>query len=455
MIMMFKCSLRNILIFSLVLCAVNCDDDSASTTGDAASSSSGTSKSNKQPWNSTWTDLLKKDLLANYDTYARPTQHFNTTNVNIKLTIRHVDLDEAKSTFTVIGWMKMDWIDEKLKWNKSDYGNISLIHLADHEIWQPDITLYNSADGSTIDHFGNTYCLLDSNGSIIWVPPVQFRTYCELNMRKWPFDEQTCKLRFGSWAFDGNKLNISFDEESYIIDLIVENHEWELLKVESIRNITYYTCCEEPYLDLLYLITIKRRSPMYSAILTTPAVSIILMTLTSFWLPPSCGEKIILNGVNAIIICIFLVYFTYQLPGVAHYTPLIVLFYSSALYMICFSMIISVIVLNISKTKYKTPVPWFIKIGLDSPFGQLLGLKSLYLKLPSEMHGEEMQSPSSNTATNNDDECLTSSDAAQILKIPEKYSVQQDWFLLAIAIDRLAFLFYCFIFIILAILYSV
>lgn len=35
------------------------------------------------------------------------------------------------------------WVDEKLKWNATDYGGLTRLHLADHEIWQPDIVLYN------------------------------------------------------------------------------------------------------------------------------------------------------------------------------------------------------------------------------------------------------------------------------------------------------------------------
>lgn len=35
------------------------------------------------------------------------------------------------------------WTDSKLKWNENDYGGISVIKIGDHEVWQPDITLYN------------------------------------------------------------------------------------------------------------------------------------------------------------------------------------------------------------------------------------------------------------------------------------------------------------------------
>lgn len=41
--------------------------------------------------------------------------------------------------------------------------------MADHELWQPDILLYNSATGAMTDHYGNTHSIVQSNGDIIWV----------------------------------------------------------------------------------------------------------------------------------------------------------------------------------------------------------------------------------------------------------------------------------------------
>lgn len=58
-------------------------------------------------WNSTFTDTLKKDLLLNYDKFARPEHHAMATKVGIKLTIRHIDLDESKSIMTTHSWIKL------------------------------------------------------------------------------------------------------------------------------------------------------------------------------------------------------------------------------------------------------------------------------------------------------------------------------------------------------------
>lgn len=58
-------------------------------------------------WNYTHTDKLRHDLLLNYDKFARPAQHYNATMVQFDLTIKHIELNEFKSTLAVNGWLTL------------------------------------------------------------------------------------------------------------------------------------------------------------------------------------------------------------------------------------------------------------------------------------------------------------------------------------------------------------
>lgn len=91
----------------------------------------------------------------------------------------------------------------------------------------------------------------------------------------------------------------------------------------STRNVKLYECCTEPYVDIEYNITVKRRSEMYKTVAFTPITIVVLSTLSSFWLPSEAGEKILLNSMNAVILTIFLKYFSNLLPVSATNVPLI------------------------------------------------------------------------------------------------------------------------------------
>uniref|UniRef100_A0AAU6PBI1 Nicotinic acetylcholine receptor alpha3 n=1 Tax=Protohermes xanthodes TaxID=1452977 RepID=A0AAU6PBI1_9NEOP len=408
---------------------------------------------NQRPlWNITHTDKLKRALLLNYDKFARPSQHYNTTVVNVDMEVRHFDLDELKSLFTVHCWVKLHWTDQKLKWNASDFGGLTTLHLADHEIWQPDIVMYNSATGASIDHYGNTHCIAHEDGTVLWVPPSQFVVFCNLNLRYWPFDTQTCMLRLGSWTYDGTQLDLQIDDTETETQLLVENSEWQLKGITKSRNSMLYACCEENYIDITYNITLSRYSPTYKAVVITPAFVVIMMTLLIFWFPPQAGEKILLAGCTAIVICLFLLYFTQKLPAFATNTPLVVLFYSSSLYLVCFAIIISVIVMHISRTQHTTALPWFIKKPLSGWLGKVLGLQTTPnpTLLTHRVNAEELREQNSVTF----DEQNSADDHQMIASTPKPVS-QQDWILFAMAIDRIFFLFYSFLFAILAIVYSI
>lgn len=61
----------------------------------------------KPIWNETHLDRLKKDLLMNYDKYARPENHEDQTHVDIAVSIFHIETEEAKSILNVLCWFRL------------------------------------------------------------------------------------------------------------------------------------------------------------------------------------------------------------------------------------------------------------------------------------------------------------------------------------------------------------
>ncbi|XP_044749478.1 neuronal acetylcholine receptor subunit alpha-5-like [Coccinella septempunctata] len=413
-----------------------------------------TTKVGPQPiWNATYTDKLRQDLLLNYDKFARPMQHYNTTLVRFGLALRHFEVNEFKSQLTVYTWVRMTWTDEKLKWNPKDYGEVDVVRLADHEIWQPDLFLYNSAVSSAVGHYANTHFLVYPNGEVLWVPPCQFTVLCDLNLLYWPFDIHTCSLKFGSWTYSGDHIDLELYNNTAEIekDLTIDSTEWELLSASMEKGTSYYPCCEEPYPYIAANITIARRSPSYKAIIITPAFAILVLILSAFWLPPNAGEKLVLNGCVAVLICLFLLYFTQKIPAMGLHIPLIVLFYSNCLYVVSCTMIGSVVVIWLSRTKHSSPLPWVIKKPLTGSLGKWLGLTS-YINQSTLTHRVTAEEMRDHHVTDLDDHNSCTDD--HIFKPTTKLSVQQDWVLLAAAIDRISFCFYCLVSLIMAVQYS-
>lgn len=54
------------------------------------------------------------------------------------------------------------------------------------------------------------------------MPPAQFTVLCNINLRYWPFDQQTCSLKFGSWTYNGEQINlIMYDNKTEELEVCI------------------------------------------------------------------------------------------------------------------------------------------------------------------------------------------------------------------------------------------
>ncbi|XP_049830724.1 neuronal acetylcholine receptor subunit alpha-7-like isoform X4 [Schistocerca gregaria] len=196
---------------------------------------------------------------------------------------------------TLMQIIDVEWNDVNLRWNSSEFGGVKDLRIPPHRIWKPDVLMYNSAD----EGFDGTYptnVVVRNNGSCLYVPPGIFKSTCKIDITWFPFDDQRCEMKFGSWTYDGFQLDLQLqDDTGGDISSFITNGEWDLLGVPGKRNEIYYNCCPEPYIDITFIIIIRRRTLYYFFNLIVPCVLIASMAVLGFTLPPDSGEKLSLG----------------------------------------------------------------------------------------------------------------------------------------------------------------
>ena len=70
------------------------------------------------------------------------------------------------------------------------------------------IFIYFSAD-EKFDGTFQTNVVVSDNGTCLYVPPGIFKSTCKIDIAWFPFDDQKCDLKFGSWTYNGWKVNIN------------------------------------------------------------------------------------------------------------------------------------------------------------------------------------------------------------------------------------------------------
>ncbi|NP_001166026.1 nicotinic acetylcholine receptor alpha 12 subunit precursor [Nasonia vitripennis] len=405
-------------------------------------------------WNETWVDRLRRNLLLKYDKFARPTQHYNTTTLFVYLNIMHVELDNKKNTMSVNTWVRMSWNDEKLKWDPKDYGGVKEVSVSIHEIWQPDLYLYNSAVYG-VENYESRHCIVRQDGEVTWVAPTVFHSYCEFNYVLWPFETNTCVLNIGSWTHNGYEIDIRLQEAGFDLHYYSAG-EWKVKNVTAHRRVKVYSCCAEPYIVLDYEIKMTRSSELYYHVIFVASIPIISLILVTFWLRPQSEMKLLLNICAVTIDILFLLYFGYKVPARINNLPLIVRFFSGCLCQMSVSIIVSAFVIHVSSSSFDIPIPRRIRNQLYGKLGRYLGLRNVIREIESQKLAEFEEihdNPSPNLGTsdlsisgldNGDQQCI----------ISQSRNVKRlEWILLATAVDRFFFILFCSIFSILAIAY--
>ncbi|XP_035782508.1 neuronal acetylcholine receptor subunit alpha-7-like [Anopheles aquasalis] len=291
---------------------------------------------------------LLHDLLDSYNILERPVvNESDPLQLSFGLTLMQIiDVDEKNQLLVTNIWLKLEWNDMNLRWNTSEYGGVRDLRIPPHRIWKPDVLMYNSAD----EGFDGTYptnVVVRNNGSCLYVPPGIFKSTCKIDITWFPFDDQRCEMKFGSWTYDGFQLDLQLqDEAGGDVSSFVTNGEWDLLGVPGKRNEIYYNCCPEPYIDITFAIIIRRRTLYYFFNLIVPCVLIASMALLGFTLPPDSGEKLSLGVTILLSLTVFLNMVAETMPATSDAVPLLGTYFNCIMFMVASSVVSTILILN-------------------------------------------------------------------------------------------------------------
>nr|XP_020462948.1 neuronal acetylcholine receptor subunit alpha-7-like isoform X2 [Monopterus albus] len=325
--------------------------------------------------------FLLRELLRDYNPMERPVANDSQTlTVQFSLTLMQVmDVDEKNQILTTNVWLQMHWYDHYLQWNQSEYPGVKNLRFTSIQVWTPDILLYNSAHDK-FDATFKTNVLVNSSGFCEYQPPGIFISTCNVDVRWFPFDIQRCELKFGSWTFDGLLLDIQMQEAD--VSRYMPNGEWDLLEVPGDRHEVFYDCCAEPYPDVTFVVTLRRRTLFYTLNLLIPSALLSSMTLLVFLLPANSGEKISLGITVLLSLTVFMLMVAEIMPATSDSVPLIGQYFASTMVIVGMSVVATVIVLQFH---HHNPngghmprlwVPWFLRMkrpgeGADPAFSNI------------------------------------------------------------------------------------
>lgn len=175
---------------------------------------------------------LTNTLMQSYQKEIRPNKKVVVT-LDFSLN-KITNLDEKTQILTTSSHLFANWSDERLAWNKSSF-NTEHLPIHAEKIWLPDLYVTNSAESNAFIKTTDSNIVWISDGNVyVTYDLTGLKTQCEINSLNFPFDEQNCSIKIGSWQFNVERIDFKIAKKLNISSFnYIPNQLWELKAIDG------------------------------------------------------------------------------------------------------------------------------------------------------------------------------------------------------------------------------
>uniref|UniRef100_A0A0R3WJX5 Neur_chan_LBD domain-containing protein n=1 Tax=Hydatigena taeniaeformis TaxID=6205 RepID=A0A0R3WJX5_HYDTA len=353
-------------------------------------------------------------------------------------------------------WLTMSWYDYRIAWNPSEFADIKSINIAAHKLWKPDIVVMNNVDGE-FEAVWKPNTILHSDGRVLWIPPAIFKTACEIDVRYFPFDQQTCHMDLGSWTYTNKEVELQFYVNQTNIDLsdYVKSGMWDFVEGPVSSTHRRGSVSNRPTTARLTFKIVLRRKPLfYITNIIIPCVLISILGVCVFCLPADAGEKITLSISILVTLVVYMILVSKILPAGPKSIPLLsqFLLFTFAMTFLALCITAAVIInLNHCNPKSHPTVPLWVQRSCMDWLSPVLCLQRFdeirirYLRHPLSTGEVQMENESESETSALEDESTPSLNTIiksvkritkHVMAEEREKQVRENWKHVTSAIDR-------------------
>lgn len=199
---------------------------------------------------------------------------------------------EVEESISLTAALALNWTDPSMAWDPALYGNTQYIIINSKKLWLPRIYLVSKIDSmKPVGHNMDYHITIRSNGEVWYAPGGILVSKCPTDISKFPFDTQTCRLKFSSWGILSSNLILSSVYAKAQLNLFTPHSDWTLQEYTTLDGYEP----ESGYHEFQVKITMKRQ-PLYHVVLVIlPTLLFALINPLVFVLPIDSGERVSLS----------------------------------------------------------------------------------------------------------------------------------------------------------------
>ncbi|XP_012868690.1 PREDICTED: acetylcholine receptor subunit beta [Dipodomys ordii] len=332
---------------------------------------------------------LREKLFSGYDSSVRPARELgDRVEVSVGLILAQlISLNEKDEEMSTKVYLDLEWTDYRLSWDPAEYDGIDLLRITPESVWLPDVVLLNNNDGN-FDVALDINVVVSSDGTVRWQPPGIYRSSCSIQVTYFPFDWQNCTMVFSSYSYDSSEVSLHTGldpngqerQEIYIQEgTFIENGQWEIIHKPS-RLVQPpgdpRGGREGQHQEVIFYLIIQRKPLFYLVNVIAPCILITLLAIFVFYLPPDAGEKMGLSIFALLTLTVFLLLLADKVPETSLSVPIIIKYLMFTMILVTFSVILSVVVLNLHhRSPHTHQMPFWVRQIFIHKLPGYLGLK--------------------------------------------------------------------------------
>lgn len=233
--------------------------------------------------------------------------HLTINLIFFLYSINDFDLNTGKFSITAI--FSLRWQDERLSWDPASYNQTDYIAIPQYRLWLPNLLNINPYDDITELRKAELAIGVKNSGECSWFALNTFDVVCDADVTKYPFDSQTCSLKFYIWGYRSNELKAMFLTPKVQFGLFSENGIWEVTD-----SATYIDIDVNNFETLVIKFDLKRRAPYYIVSLILPIISVSFLIGFVFLLPAESGERVGFSTTSLLSVIVYLTIIQEMLP---------------------------------------------------------------------------------------------------------------------------------------------
>ncbi|XP_077470357.1 gamma-aminobutyric acid receptor subunit delta [Stigmatopora argus] len=243
------------------------------------------------------------ELMKGYARNFRPGIGGPPVNVAMAIEVASIDhISEANMDYTMTVYLRQSWHDDRLSYNHTNK-TLGLDSRFVDKLWLPDTFIVNAKSAWFHDvTVENKLIRLQPNGVILYSSRITSTVACDMDLTKYPMDEQECMLDLESYGYSSEDIVYHWsDSQRHIHGL--DKLELSQFTITDYRFVTemlnFKSAGRFPRLSLRF--QLRRNRGVYIIQSYMPSILLVAMSWVSFWISQTAVPARVSLGITTVL----------------------------------------------------------------------------------------------------------------------------------------------------------